>query len=59
MAHDHALAPVLRWLLDGAVVLDRGGLCAAQEHALAHSLLAPPDSASAYSAWFGLNYTSP
>ena len=56
VAHDHALAPVLRWLLDGVIVLDCGGLCAAQEHALAHVLLAPPDSASAYSAWFGLNY---
>lgn len=56
VAHDHALAPVLRWLRDGAIVLDRGALHAAQEHARTHGLLAPPDDASAYSAWFGLNY---
>jgi hypothetical protein len=56
VAHDHDLAPVLRWLLDGVIVLDRGDLRAAQEHARAHSLLAPPRSESAYSAWFGLNY---
>jgi len=54
--HDHAFAPVLRWLLDGVVVFDHGGLRAAQEHARAHGLLAPPDSESAFRAWFGLNY---
>jgi len=56
VAYDHALAPVLRWLLDGVIVLDRGGLRAAQEHARAHVLLAPSASESAYHAWFGLNY---
>jgi hypothetical protein len=56
VGHDHALAPVLRWLRDGAIVLDRGALHAAQEHVCTHGLLAPPDDASAYSAWFGLNY---
>jgi hypothetical protein len=56
VAHDHALAPVLRWLLDGVIVLDRGGLRAAQEHARAHGLLAPAGSESAFRAWFGLNY---
>jgi hypothetical protein len=54
VAHDHALAPVLRWLRDGAIVLNYSGLRAAQERA--GSLLAPPGSDSAYSAWFGLNY---
>ena len=56
VAHDHALAPVLRWLCDGAVVLDRCGLRAAQAWVRARSLLAPPDGDNAYSAWFGLNY---
>lgn len=56
VAHDHALAPVLRWLRDGVIVLDRAGLRAAQEYARAHGLLAAPSSNSAYSAWFGLNY---
>jgi hypothetical protein len=56
VAHDHALAPVLRWLRNGVIVLDHGGLRAAQEHARARSLLALPDHPSAYSAWFGLNY---
>jgi hypothetical protein len=56
VAYDHALAPVLRWLLDGVIVLDRGSLRVAQEHVRARSLLAAPDSDSAYSAWFGLNY---
>jgi predicted nucleotidyltransferase len=56
VAHDYDLAPVLRWIGDGVIVLDRGGLRAAQEHARAHSLLAPPGGESAYRAWFGLNY---
>jgi hypothetical protein len=56
VAHDHALAPVLRWLRDGTIVLDRGGLRAAQESTRARGLLAPPGSDSAYSTWFGLNY---
>jgi hypothetical protein len=54
VAHDHALAPVLRWLRDGVIVLDRGGLGGAREHAC--GLLALPDGDHAYSAWFGLNY---
>lgn len=56
VADDHALAPVLRWLLDGVIVLDRGGLRTAQEHARAHSLLMPPGGESTYRAWFDLNY---
>lgn len=56
VAHDHALAPVLCWLRDGAIVLDRGALHAAQEHARAHSLLMPPGGESTYRAWFDLNY---
>lgn len=56
VAHDHHLAPVLRWIGDGVIVLDRGCLRAAQEYARAHSLLAPLGGESAYRAWFGLNY---
>jgi predicted nucleotidyltransferase len=50
VAHGHALAPVLRWPLDGVIVLDRGGLCAAQEYARARGMVAPAGSESAYRA---------
>lgn len=57
VVHDDPLAAPLRWLADGAIILDRdGALGAAQANAWRAGLRAPPDAAAAYAAWFGLNY---
>lgn len=55
--HDHPLAPILRWLRDGQIVLDHAGsLRRVQDEVHLRHLLAPPASDTAYGAWFGLNY---
>jgi hypothetical protein len=57
VAHDDALAAPLRWLADGAIILDRDdALGAAQAAARREGLRASPAAAAAYAAWFGLNY---
>ncbi|NTU81966.1 MAG: nucleotidyltransferase domain-containing protein [Chloroflexales bacterium] len=55
--HDHALAPALRWVERGVIVVDQGGRAqTAQAAARARPLVAPVGDEAAYGAWFATNY---
>lgn len=56
-ANAHELAPIIRWLKRGAMLLDRTGqLDSTQRHVRQSKLLGPVSDAGAHGAWFATNY---
>lgn len=56
-ANTHELAPIIRWIEQGAMLLDRTGrLDSAQRHVRQSKLLGSTSDAGAHGAWFATNY---
>ncbi len=57
VAPDNSLAPIIRWVERGAIVMDCHGLAArAKHHLAARSWIEPIDDQAAHATWFAINY---
>jgi hypothetical protein len=53
----HELAPIIRWLQNGAIIFDRTGQVQHAQQKVQHGeWIQPIDHQAAYSAWFAINY---
>lgn len=57
VAHNHTLAPIIRWLREGEILYARSDVYErAQDLILSRSWLIPPEEEERFRTWFSINY---